>query len=173
MKKILILIVLYLVSIGANSQNGKKFNYQKNRFGAIVVTPIFDQSKGEGKMGEASCLDPSYLSDVFENITRQVMTKEKVDSLYTSASFVITISSNGDVINCRFLLHPKDTNVISDDDFYKLYELFKKTKIDTSKVKIGAPDSFPQQTKVDYTIILGTLIPKDLGKRFNIFKPHL
>ena len=164
MKKILLFVAFCLVSIGVNSQNGKKFNYQKNQFGAIVVTPIFDQSKGAGKMGVASFSDPSYLSDLFDNITRQVMTKEKVDSLYSDASFVITISSNGDVINCRFSLHPKDMNVISDNDFYKLYELFKKTKIDTSKVEIEAPDSFPQNTKFDYTMILGTLIPKDLRK---------
>jgi hypothetical protein len=172
MKKILLIVAFFLVSIGVNSQNGKKFNYQKNKFGAISVTPVFDQSKGAGKFGVAYCSDPSYLSDIFDNITKQVMTKEKADSLYTGASFIITINSTGDVIYCRFLFHPKDTNVISDNDFYKLYELFIKTKLDTSKVKIGAPDSFPQDTKFDYTMISGTLIPKDLRIKSDIFKPQ-
>ena len=166
MKKILLIAAICLMTMAGNSQNRKKFNYEKNQFGAYVVTPIFDQSKGVGKRGVATLSDPSYLSDVFDNITKQVMTNEKVDSLYTEASFIITIGSNGDIINCRFSLHPKDMNVISDNDFYNLYVLFKKTKIDTSKVKIGAPDAFPQNSKYDYTMIGGTLIPKDLRKRF-------
>jgi hypothetical protein len=166
MKKISLIAVIFLVSIVVNSQNGKKFNYEKNQFGSYVVTPIFDQSKGVGKKGIASSSDPSYLSDVFDNITRQVMTEDKVDSLFTEASFIITISSTGDVINCRFSLNPKDIKVISDNDFYKLYILFKKIKIDTSKVKIVAPDAFPQDSKFDYAMISGTLIPKDLRNRF-------
>jgi hypothetical protein len=63
-------------------------------------------------------------------------------------------------------LNPKDVLVISDNDFYNLYVLFKKTKIDTSKVKFESPDSFPQNPKFDYTMISGTLIPKDLRRRF-------
>jgi hypothetical protein len=153
------------MTIGANSQNGKKFKYEKSQFSSYIVTPIFDQTKGSGKRGVASCSDPSYLSDVFDKITRQVMTKGKVDSLFANASFSITLSSNGDVLNCIFFLNGKDLNVISDNDFYKLYVLFKKAKIDTTKVKIGAPDSSTQNTKFDYTMIMGTLIPKDLRKK--------
>jgi hypothetical protein len=94
------------------------------------------------------------------------MTKEKVDSLYSDASYYISLSSKGEIINCWFSLNGKDLNVISDDDFYKLYRLFKKTKIDMSIVKIGLPDSFTQDTTFDYTVITGTLIPKDLRNKF-------
>jgi hypothetical protein len=166
MKKVSLIIAICLVSIGVNSQTGKKFNYEMNRFGTFNVTPIFDQSKGVGKIGLAFFTDRTYLSNLFDSIAKQVMTKEKVDSLYTEASFIITVGSNGDIINCRFSLHPRDLNVISDNDFYNLYVLFKKTKIDTSKVKIVAPDGFPQNSKYDYTIIGGTLIPIYSRHRF-------
>jgi hypothetical protein len=166
MKKTLLIIVACLVSLGVNSQNGKKFKYEKSQFGAYVVTPIFDQSKGEGKIGVASFSNPFYISDVFDKITKQVITKEKVDSLYSDASYYISLSSKGEIINCWFSLNGKDLNVISDDDFYKLYRLIKKTKIDMSIVKIGLPDSYTQDTTFDYTVITGTLIPKDLRNKF-------
>jgi hypothetical protein len=166
MKKTLLIIVACLVSLGVNSQNGKKFKYEKNQFGAYVVTPIFDQSKGVGKIGVASFSNPFYISDVFDKITKKVITKEKVDSLYSDASYYISLSSKGEIINCWFSLNGKDLNVISDDDFYKLYRLIKKTKIDMSIVKIGLPDSYTQDTTFDYTVITGTLIPKDLRNKF-------
>ena len=166
MKGTLLIIVACLVSLGVNLQNRKKFNYEKSQFGAYVVTPIFDQSKGAGKRGVASSSDPYYLSDVFDKITKKVMTKGKVDSLYSEASFYITLTSNGDIINCWFSLNGKDLDVISDDDFYNLYLLFKQTKIDMSKVKIGAPDSFAQDTTFYYTMITGTLIPKEFRNKF-------
>lgn len=167
MKKILLIIVSCLVSIGVNSQNGKKFRYEKNQFGAYVVTPIFDQSKEVGMRGTAISSDPWYLSDLFESIAEKVIKKGKVDSLYTEPSFIITINSSGEIINCRFLINSRDLNVISDNDFYNLYLLFKQTKIDMSKVKLVSPNDSVQNKKIDYTIISGTLIPKKFKKTHN------
>ena len=45
-------------------------------------------------------------------------------------------------------MNGKDMDVISDDDFYNLYLLFKQTKIDMSKVMIGSPDSSTQNSEI-------------------------
>ncbi len=166
MKRTLLIIVACLVSHGVNSQNGKKFNYEKNRFGMYAVTPIFDQSKGVGKKGVAYFSDPYYLKTLFDGIGKKILTKEKIDSLYSEVSVTITLSSEGEVLNCRFLMNGKDMDVISDDDFYNLYLLFKQTKIDMSKVMIGSPDSSTQNSEFDYGIISGTLIPKEFRSVF-------
>lgn len=156
MRTIPIIIILSLISLGVNSQQVKKFNYQKNRFGAIVVTPNFDQNKPKGERGVATSSDPYYLRDIFDKITKDVMTKEKVDLLYSDATFNIILDSKGKIVSCMFTVNSKDLDVISDEDFFNLYKSFTQTNFDMSKVNIISPDS---PVKKDYAYISGTLIP--------------
>ncbi len=163
MRNISLIIVLSLVSIGIYSQNVKKFKYEKNRFGAIFVTPNFDEPGYKGKIGTATFDNPYYLRNLFDEKIKGIVTKAKVDSLYTQATFIMVINSNGEILSCRFSVNSRDINVFSDDDFFNLYSAIRKTKIDTTKFKIIGTD---QKSKADYSFVPGTLIPIHLMDKF-------
>lgn len=163
MRNIFLIIALSLVSLGIYSQNIKKFKYEKNRFGAIVVTPNFDQPGYKGKIGTATFDDPYYLRNLFDKKIKGIVTKAKVDSLYKRASFIMVINSNGEILSCIFTINSKDINVFSDGDFFNLYTAIRKTKIDTTKFKIVGTD---QKSKADYSFVPGTLIPIHLQNKF-------
>jgi hypothetical protein len=163
MNKILLIIVLGMVSIGSYSQNVKKFIYAKNRFGAVIITPNFDQPGYTGKRGTASVDDPYYLRDLFDEKIKGIVTKAKVDSLHTHPTYLLVINSKGEILTCRFSVNSRDSNVFSDDDFFNLYTAIRNTKIDTSKFKIIGPN---EKSKADYSFVPGTLLPVHLWNSF-------
>ena len=163
MKKIILISISCLISIVVNSQNGKKFDYEPSQFGSYLVSPVFDQTKGEGKLGQAFWSDNSYVTDLIYSIIKDVLSEEKLDSLHLGSGYIITFNSKGEILNCKFSIKYEDKNVISENDLYNLYIRFKKIKIDMSKVKIVSFFNHAEDKVLDYAEIFGSIIP--LGNR--------
>jgi hypothetical protein len=125
-----------------------------------LVTPVFDQIKVEGKKGQASWSDHNYVNNLFSNIIKEVVSKEKLSSLHFGSVYVIDFNTEGEILYCKFLIKDTDKNVLSENDLYDLYTRFKQLKIDMSKVKI-LPGYNTEESIFNYTEIAGPLIPKD------------
>jgi hypothetical protein len=164
MKTIVLVTIFSLLFVVGLSQDNHRFKYRKiEGFTNYIVTPIFDQSKSEGIKGMPSILDESYIEKFFADGIKEVLPKEKLNTLHLYSSFMASFNSNGEIIYCTFFIQEKDINILSETDLYNLYDKFKKSRIDTSKVKIlpveGSEDKLP-----DYAEIFGPLVPRGYNK---------
>jgi hypothetical protein len=161
MKKILFISIGYLLFLTANAQSGKRFDFKPTKFGTYQVTSVSDQVKGEGNRGQAFWLDDSYASGLFYDIIKEVLSKEKLQTMHLNSGYNITFNSNGEILKCIFLIDTMDMKIITEEDLNNLYLNFKKLKIDMTKVRIEALN-YPSEVKVfDYTEVFGSLIPPD------------
>jgi hypothetical protein len=158
MPKILIISLFLLSSIAVYSQTEKRFVYN-HLYSANLVTPLFDKSKPEGTEGIAVWTNDKYIHDLFNKTIDKVISNEKRDSLHLGTAIMIAFNLKGEVINCKFMIDSKDTTVISEDDLYNLYTIFKKIKINMYRVKIGLDPSKESKT-AEYAVISGSLISK-------------
>jgi hypothetical protein len=165
MHRILIIITFILFPIELFSQTGKRFEYI-NMGSSYLVTPIFDQTKPDGKQGRPIWTDDLYINKLFTNPIDEVLSKETRDSLHLSTTVLITFNSGGDILNCKFFISKKDSTLISEDDLFNLHDKYKKIKIDTSKIKI-VPDYNTEWKEADYAVITAFLISKESREKFN------
>lgn len=159
MKNIISTGIFCLLLITSYAQSGKKFEYQTIEFGSILITPTFDQSKGQGKLGMADFLDKNYANNLIYDIIKGVLPKEKLLKIHLNSAYTVFFSKSGDVINCTFTLNPADIGLISEEDLLNLYTKFKKTKIDMNKIKIRGGNDAPSGETYDYSILVGSLVP--------------
>lgn len=166
MKKILVILISSLLSFNLHSQTEKKFDYKLLKSGNYVVTPLFNQTKGVGKGEMVSWSDENYFNNLFLSIIKEVLSKEKQDSLHLNTVYVITFNFKGEVLNCKFFINNLDKDVLSEKDLYSLYMRFMNLKIDMSKVKIGSNLSSDDKN-FDYSEISGSLITKENRDKLN------
>jgi len=158
-KTIVVITISSLLSITVNSQDTNRFDYKLLKSGrAYSVTPVFDQFKGEGKKGYASWPNDYCFNNLFNNIIKEVLSKEKLDSLHPRSFAVITVNSKGEIPYCHFVIYDKEKNAISERDLYNLYIRFKQIKLDMSKVKILG---YYAEESYDYADIMLPLILKN------------
>lgn len=165
MKKILIFSTFVILVITLNAQSGDKFDYVPTQFNIFQVSPNFNKSKGEGKLGSVIFTDEKYLINLVYNPIKNIFSESKLKSIHISSGLTIIFNSKGDVINLRFLIDARDTAIISEDDLYNLYSSFMKIKIDMSKVKMH-PLSLPSdQGEFDYAEIAGSFLPLEYRRK--------
>jgi hypothetical protein len=172
MQRSLLIAALMIMSLDAYSQQSKRFEYThiKNSFytsSTYLVSPIFDQSKLEGKEGNMIFLDQAYnMNILFNNAIDLSISKDKRDSVSPGTIARFAINNKGEVIYCQFFLKFKDTLLITDEDLYNLYIKIKKIKLDITKFRID-PNYEYGLKYADYAIVMGGLITKESRDRLN------
>jgi hypothetical protein len=99
------------------------------------------------------------MSSLTSGVLKTVFTKEKFAKIHLSSAFIIRFNSRGEIFSCRFIINMEDISIITDDELYQLYSIFRKIKFDMDKVKIDAGTYPSMDVKFDYAEIFGSLVP--------------
>jgi len=64
MKQIILIATCILLIAKVSAQKEDKFEYQLTPFGNYKVTPVFDQTKAEGKFGQSHFIEQGYIDSL-------------------------------------------------------------------------------------------------------------
>lgn len=158
MKSIILTIMFCLLSAVAISQNNKRFNFKFNKEqNNYTVKPIFDQPVFKGKRGILNAGD-QYLLNLFSKSVNEVFPKEKLSLLHKGNKYILNVNSDGEIFYGWFIINAEDLKVITEDDLYNLYNKFKQTKIDRSKIRI-LPGGYAYDKSLSYIDMVGNFTP--------------
>lgn len=161
MKKIVLFVLSCLLVVNASAQNEKRFDYEQSQFGSFIVTPVFDQTEGQGDRGQASWSDKCYVNDLIYGIIKEAVPHETLMAIHQKSSVIITFNTKGEILKCVFVLDTLDIDIISEDHLYGLYLKFKQAKIDTTKIRITSGNYPGLEKRFDFAEIVGSLKPEE------------
>jgi hypothetical protein len=166
MKKVILNTLIFLVILKAGAQDLKRLDYKFTESGYCDVTSIKDSNKGEGNRGRIIWLDENYAKNVFYDIIKGVLPKDKLEKVNLGSFFRLYIKSNGDILNCSFSIDSNDLKILSEDDLFNLYNRFMKLKVDASKFRLETETYPADYTIFNYCEIFGSLLPVEYRGRW-------
>jgi hypothetical protein len=151
------------------SQPPRKMKYTRTAYSSFSVEPLINHYDLDGYPGIARWSDDNYILEIVNKLIDKILSKKTRDSLSLGTGYTLTLNKNGDVINCRFIFNYKDSTLISDSQFFELYNSFMKIRFDTNKVKIES--SYIQGSKSgNYAYINGSLRSKEAQVKINLIR---
>ncbi len=145
MKRNILIFILFSVSFSLYSQETGKFKFKPSTFG-YYVSPTFEKEIKIENRRKAYfyVLDQAYYNDFFYDIIKKSMPREVLDSLTVSekgrSRAFFLMDSNGKIQYVSFSIRQQDRHLFTDDILLVLYQNFKKSKFDMSKIEIRSID---------------------------------
>ena len=131
--KTIIIVIIALVSV-SGQQKEVFFKTKKLKSGRLVLEPIENAFSTKGKL--QGLLHPSsYFKRIFCDIPQSCFSKEQIDYLCNNNFYlVIFFNMHGDIMHIEYIFRDEEIlKAISEKNLYKLYNLLKQTKLDTTK----------------------------------------
>ena len=126
-----------------------KYSYYKNYVDIDVIgAPLLigkNQVKGVFKR--------EYLEKTFKGIPRKCLTEQQQDVLsHNGVGAKIFVNNKGNIIRISFFCTRKVFSKLSEDTFRKLYNAYRKVKVDLEENVFKDAISFDEQNFVAFTI---------------------
>ena len=163
MKRVIVTVIFLACLSQAFSQEAVKLRWSDAN-SLFLVTSYNDSVPAIGTEGIAYWKDEKYIHNFFNRQIDKVISATARDSLHPETSVLIAINQRGDILNCRFIIHPADTAYISGADLGKLYSGFMKLRIKMSRVTIYVRHE-DRNKAADFAVISGQLISKSGRER--------
>ncbi len=142
MKTNLILALLLLLGTASHAQNTKKFTYKLTKSGRnYVVEPNFEEPGiPKGLKGSMALNRDGYpLLDETEALLRLSIPKEKWNKLVSVGGRILisaSFSGEGKFYRLYIIADKKHLEILSDDDFYAIYQAFENYKTDMTRIRL-------------------------------------
>jgi hypothetical protein len=118
---------------------------------------MFKQKEPVGDLGLANVLDQEYATRLVSDLVLESITKEKRDSLHLDSKARITYDIFGEILSCEFIINAKDLTILTEDDLNRIYNNFRQTKVDLTKITIQPDKSIKSKTG-DYAYLSCELV---------------
>lgn len=158
MKNVILTIIYCFVFLAVNAQDGIKFDVQKTDMGVFLVKSTEEVAMTEGNIGKANVVDQKGVNDLIKSATKEVLTKEKLQTLHSASSYVLFVNPDGRVLNCIFNIDVNDINMFTDSDYLTIYNNLKKLVFSTDLVKIVPYPYDSPDSKICYGLVHGSFL---------------